>query len=236
MSAIVIRSIPSIATAREIHPRPERDRRQQRQLVARVDPAHVEARIGLQVAELLALLEHLVVAQARALHPRQDVVAGAVHHAHDALHLVARQPLGQRLDHRDAARHRRLEAQRRARRLGPLGQRLPVQRHHRLVGGHHVLAGVERGLDRGLGRPVRAAHQLDEHVHVVAPRQRHRVVLPGVAAERHAPILVAGARRDRAHGDLAPGPRRQQRPAPPHDLHDARTDGAEPRNAEPERM
>ena len=34
----------------------------------------------------------------------------------------------------------------------------------RLVGGDDMLAGAERRLDSGLGRPVVAADQLDEHV------------------------------------------------------------------------
>ena len=93
---------------------------------------------------------------------------------------VARQPLGQRLDHRDAAGHRRLEAQRHAGRLRRLGQRLAVARQHRLVGGDEVLAAGERRLGGGLGRPVLAAHRLDHEVDVVAPRQRHGIVLPAV--------------------------------------------------------
>jgi hypothetical protein len=76
----------------EVHLRAEGDGGQERELVAGVDAVHVEAGVGLEVAELARLLEDLGIGQARGLHPGQDVVAGAVHHAHDAGHLVAREP------------------------------------------------------------------------------------------------------------------------------------------------
>jgi hypothetical protein len=163
-----IRPIPSSRHVVEGHARAEGDGGQKAQLVARVDAAHVKLGVGLQVTQPIGLGEGLLIGQARVVHARQDVVAGAVHHAHDAGDRVARQPLGQGLDHRYTARHGGLEAQVDARGLGGFGQCLAVMGEHRLVGGDHVFAARDRGLGRGLGGAVLAAHELHEDVHIVA--------------------------------------------------------------------
>ena len=62
----------------------ERQRRQDRQLVRRVDAVDVERRIGLGVAQLLRIGEHLGEFAAALAHLGQDVVAGAVEDAGDA--------------------------------------------------------------------------------------------------------------------------------------------------------
>ncbi len=54
------------------------------ELVGRVEAADVEGRIGLRVARVLRLLQHLGERAALLLHRRQDVVAGAVEDAVDA--------------------------------------------------------------------------------------------------------------------------------------------------------
>jgi hypothetical protein len=87
------------------------------------------------------------------------------------------------------------------------GQRLAVMGEHRLVGGDHVLAARDRGLGRGLGRAVLAAHELHEDVHIVAHGERDGVVLPRVGTDRDAPVLVAAARGD--GGDLDRRPQRR---------------------------
>ena len=216
---------PLDGDALEVDARAEGDRGEERELLRRVDAADVERRVGLGVARALRLLEHLRVGRVLGLHPGQDVVAGAVHHPHEPGDGVAGEPLGQRLDHRDAARDRRLEAQRHARRLGRLRQRLAVPGQHRLVGGDEVLAGADRRLGRRLRRPVLAADHLDDEVDVAAPRERHRVVLPGVAREVDAAVAVAAsgprprrsppaarrARRWSPRGSRAAGPRRRRR-------------------------
>ena len=91
---------------------PERQRRQDRQFVRRIDAVDVERRIGLGIAELLRIGEHLGKFATALAHLRQDVVAGAVQDAGDPQDAVAGEPLTQRLDHRDAARHRGFERQR----------------------------------------------------------------------------------------------------------------------------
>ena len=62
----------------------EREARQDRQLVGGVDPVDVEARIGLGIAELLRLGQHLGEFAPALAHRRQDVVRGAVEDAVDA--------------------------------------------------------------------------------------------------------------------------------------------------------
>ena len=61
-----------------------------------------------------------------------------------------------------------------------------------------------------LAGPSDAAHQLDEQVDVVAPRQGDGIVLPGVARQVDAAVAVAAAGRDGGDRDGAAGARRQQ--------------------------
>jgi len=141
--------------------------------------------------------------------------------------LVAGQTFGQGLDHRDAAGDGRLEADDAAGLFGGRGERLPVMGKHRLVGRHHVLARGDGGLCGGLGRAIRAAHQLDEDIHIVTPRKGYGIILPRVVRDRHTAILVAGAGRDGADGDRTPGARRQQFGLLLDDSHDTCADGAQ---------
>ena len=134
----------------------------------------VEGRVGLGVAQLLRVLEALGKRDALVAHAGEDVVAGAVHDAVDARDAGRAEPLAQRLDHRDAAGHRRLEAELGARFLGQPGERHAVPGKQRLVGGDHRAADLERGLHRGERRAVLAADQLDEEVDAVRFGQRHR--------------------------------------------------------------
>ena len=136
-----------------------------------------------------------------------------------------REPLRQRLDDRDAPRHRRLEPERHPRRLRRLRQRLPMPRQHRLVRRDQMPPLRQRRLRGRLGRPVLAAHHLDDEVDVAAPRQRHRVVLPAVAAKVDPAIPAPRPRRDRRdrhrparparrwsrHASAASAPRRRRR-------------------------
>ena len=96
----------------EVERAAERDRRQDGELVRRIDAVDVEARIGLRVAQRLRLGKHRRELAAGFAHRGQDVVAGAVEDAEDAAAPVADQPLAQRLDDRDAAGDRRLVSER----------------------------------------------------------------------------------------------------------------------------
>ena len=96
----------------------------QRELVRGVVPLDIEARIGLGIAEALGGGEAFGEGEMFLLHAGQDVVAGAVEDAVDAVDRVAGKRLAQRLDDRDAAGGGRLEIEADARRL-----RLPGERH-----------------------------------------------------------------------------------------------------------
>ena len=110
------------------------------------------------------------------LHPRQNVIAGAVQDAIDALDRIAGETLAQRLDDRDAAGDRGLEGERDVLVFRQFRQRQPVLGEQRLVRGDDVLACRERRFHRGARGALIAAHQLDENVDVGRVRQRHRVV------------------------------------------------------------
>ena len=83
-----------------------------------VDAVDVEARIGLGIAELLRLGQHLGEFAPALAHRRQDVVRGAVEDAVNPRHAVAGEALAQCLDDRDAAGDRGLEGERDAGLLG----------------------------------------------------------------------------------------------------------------------
>ena len=184
--------------------------RQDRELLRGVVAFDVEGRIGLGIAEPLRLLQALGERQLLLLHPRQDVIAGAVEDAVDALDRVAGQAFAQRLHDRNGGADRRFEIERDAVLLGERGELDAVLGEQRLVGGDHRLAGRERRLDRGLGRIAGAADQFDEHVDVGRARQRDRIGEPFHRSEIDAAILGARARADRDDLDGAPATRGQR--------------------------
>ena len=161
-------------------------------------PSMSKLGIGLGVAQLLRVGQDLGELAPALAHLGQDVVAGAVQDAGDGADAVAGQALAQRLDHRDAAGHRRLERQRHAAFLRRTRQFGAMHRQQRLVRGDQRLAGADRGLGQRPRRPVRAADQLDHHVHRRVGRQRHRILVPAQAGDRK--------RRDPSTG-RAPKPR-----------------------------
>ena len=190
----------------EIDSRAKRHRRQQGQLVGRVHAVDIEGRVGLGIAKLLRLGQHVGEIAAGLAHGGQDIVAGAVQDAVQAGDPVAGQPLAQRPDNRDAAGHRGLISQRYASGLGLCRQIGAVMGQQRFVSGDYVAAGLEGGFAHRLGRAVAAADQFHHHVGVGRARHSDGIVEPLEAGYIHAPVEVAVARRDR--GDL-------QRPARP---------------------
>ena len=94
--------------------------------------------IRLSEPERLSLLERLLERETRAVHSRQDVVAGAVQDAGDAKQAISRQPLADRANDRNATRHRRLEQQ-----LSLLASRQREQLD--AVGGDQLLVGGHDG-------------------------------------------------------------------------------------------
>ena len=94
----------------------------------------VEGRIGFGITEPLRVLQAFGKRQALLLHPGQDVIAGAVEDAVDAVDAGAAKPLAKRLDDRDSSSHRRLEVQGAAMLFGHLRQPDAVLGDQRLVG------------------------------------------------------------------------------------------------------
>ncbi len=117
---------------------------------------------------------------------------------------MAAERLPQRLDDGDAAGNCGFEVQGDAVRLGELGKRHAVLGEQRLVGGDHVLAGLERRLDGRLGDALGAADQLHENRDVGIGGKLYRVVDPAHAVELDAPVLTLAARRYGGHADLPP--------------------------------
>ncbi len=156
----------------------ERKARQDRELLRGVVTLDIETRIGLGIAQPLRLLQafgegHLVL-----LHPREDVIAGAVQDAIDALERIAGHAFAQGFDDRNGAADRRLEIERDVFAFGKRRKLAAMLGEQRLVGGHHRLAGRKRGFDRAFGRIARAADQFDEDIDARIARERDRIGEP----------------------------------------------------------
>ncbi len=192
-----------------------------------VEAADVEGGIGLGIALRLRLLQHVGEAPALALHQRQNVVAGAVEDAVDAADIVALEALAYDLDDGNAAGHRALEIERDLVLLGQRGKSGPMLGEQRLVGGHHMLAGAERGLDRLLGHAAFPADQLDEHVDVrvlgESDRVRNEAESRNVGVAVFAPVLG----RDGDDLNFPPGTRGKLGPARLEEPQEAAPDGAD---------
>ena len=118
-----------------------------------VETADVEGRIGLGIAEALRLLQTFLEGELLLLHARQDVIAGAVENAIDALDRIAGEPLAQRLDDRNAAGDRRLEGERDMVLLGERGECEPCAASRALLAVTTGFAMRERGFDQALAAP-----------------------------------------------------------------------------------
>ena len=110
----------------------------------RVETANIESGIGLRIAELLRLLQAVREGERFLFHPCQNVVAGAVEDAIDALDGIAGQIVAQGFDDRYSARDRSLEGQRDALFLGERGEPHAVLGDQRLVGSDEGFARAER--------------------------------------------------------------------------------------------
>ncbi len=204
------------------------DAGEDRELLGGVEALHVEARIGLGIAEALGVLEALGKRQPLLLHARQDVIAGAVEDAVDAGKGIAGEALAQRLDDRDRAADGGFEIERRPVRLGEIGERGAVPGEQRLVRGHHRLAGGERGFHRALGGIAVAAHQFDEHVDAGVGRERDGIADEARRRGAEVPLLGGVARAHRDHLDRAAAAQRQHVAMLLQQPHHGGTDRAEP--------
>ena len=207
-----------------------RERGEDARLVGGVEAVDVERRIRLGVTELLRVLEDHVEGKPLVLHPREDVVAGAVQDAVDRLDVVAGEALAQDADDRNAAAHRRAEVDVDAVRLRRVEDLLAVLREKLLVGRHDALLRVERVEDELL-RNARAADRLDDNPDLGIGDRRRRVRRQHFLRHGNAAVRRDVEIRDLPKDDVdAETPRHHlamlQKP-----VRDARADGAEPENA-----
>ena len=212
----------------------EGERRENGELVGRVEAADVESGIRLGVAEPLRLGETDVERQVVGLHPGKDVVAGTVEDAGNAPDRVADQALAQRLDDRDAAADSRLEKELPRVRLGQRRQPQPVRGEHRLVGGDHREAPRQSRLDRLECDAIGPADQLDEHVDSGGGGHRRRILEEARATEIEAALALM-ARAVGGKNALAAGPRGQSA-LPLQKLDEASSNHAEACNAQAQRL
>src|SRR5215468_4422592 len=89
----------------------EGEAREDRKFLRGVVAVDVERRVGLGIAEPLRVLQAFGKRQSLLLHPAQDVVAGAVENAVDAVDIGSGKALAQRLDDRNASGHGRFVIQ-----------------------------------------------------------------------------------------------------------------------------
>ncbi len=193
-----------------IDSRAERKRRQDRKLMRGVEAADIEARIGLGITQPLRFLQALLERQLLSLHARQNVIAGAVQDAVDALDRISRETFAQGLDDRDSSRDRGLEGERDVLLLCESCQRDAVLGEQRLVGGDDVLARRKRRFDRGACRPFVATHQLHKQVDLRRARERDGVVEHRELIEIDGALLARIAHGARRHMNAATGPRSQR--------------------------
>ena len=145
----------------EVHELAGGQRGQDGELVRGVDRVDVEGGVRLGVAELLGVGQHGLEVLVLLEHAGEDVVAGAVDDAADLADLAALEGLLHGADDGDAPAHGRFELQADALLRGDGEELGAVLGDERLVGGHHVLAGAQRGGDPAAGHFV-AAHQLHQ--------------------------------------------------------------------------
>ena len=184
--------VPDALGVDRLGPDPETvgQRGQDPDLVGGVMAVDVERGFRLGVAQALGIGEDLGELGSLELHPRQDVVAGAIDDAGDARDPIAGERFAQGLDDRDAPGHGGLVIQVGAV-LGGQGEQFGAMgREQGLVGGDHGLAELEGRPDH-LARGRHPAHQFHHDLHL-------RVV------DHFAPIA---RQHRRGHGETA-GPLR----------------------------
>ena len=197
----------------------------------RVETADIEGGIGFRVAEPLRLAEALREGQTLRFHTGQDVVAGAVQDAIDALDGIAGQSLAQGFDDRNAARDRSLEGERGTFFLGERGEPHAVLGEQRLVCGDEGFARVERGFRRRKRGALLASDQFDEKIDAGGPCQSHAIIEPGEAGEIDPPLLLPLAGRDPGNRDLPAGPAPQRLGLPAEQRDNRGSNGAKTGNA-----
>ena len=104
-----------------------------------------------------------------------------------------------------------------------------------LVGGHHGLACLDRGLEHRSRRPVLTADELDDEVELRRASERNRIVEPCNATKINPAIARSMSRRHRGEHDLPPGKARKRHAPRRQNARHGRTDGPEAGKAEAKR-
>ena len=126
--------------------------RQDGQFLGRVGAIHVHCRVRFRIAPPLGLGHCRRVVGILLIHLSEDEVARPIQDRVDRLDLVGLERLADGRDNRNAAPDGSLEGNGSAQLPRPIEQFPPVFRQTRLVGGHHVLAALQKLQDDGPGR------------------------------------------------------------------------------------
>ena len=164
-----------------------------------VDAVHIKRGLGLGITELLRVCQHVGERLAGLFHAGQDIVAGAVQNTGHTGDAIAGQAFAKRLHRRNATGHGGLEHQPDSLRFGQRGKFRAMMRQQRLVGRHHMLAGLQRRTDQVQRDPALAADHLDNDIDIVARGDIGRILDPGDA--RHVKPAVGGAAARADGGD-----------------------------------
>ena len=205
----------------------ECDGGQDGQLVGRIDTLHVEARIGLRIAQTLGLRQHLVEATALVAHLGEYEIAGAVDDAGNPFDAVAGQALANRLDDGNASRHRRLECHHHALATSRVEDLVAVQRDERLIGGDHVLSLVDSMQGQFAG-DIGSAEKLHNDAHFPVVHHFHGLVGELDALQGADPRLVQIPNAGMHDLDCATRTARDFLAIAGQNVHGAAAHGAEP--------
>ena len=177
-----------------------------------VNTIDVKRRLGLGIAKLLRILKNLGKGLAGLFHAGQDVIAGAVQNARHTFHAIAGKTFAQRLDRGDAPGNGSLEHQADTLCLGKLGQCRPMMRQQRLVGGHHMFAGLQRACDKVERNPLFAANHLDDNIDIIAGGDVTRIIDPVDTGHVESAVGITASRADHGQHQIAAGNSGKRRP------------------------
>ena len=171
-----------------------------------INPLDIESRISLGIAQPLRFPQCRGEVSPCRFHGGEDVVGRAVKYAVNRIDAVRGGAFAQPLHHRNTARNRSLELERRTRTLSRTGQFEPMMCDHRLVGGNEMLALGDRIARKGQRRAVGTADEFDHHIDICPRCHGGHVVFPGEGRQIDAAITRTVPCAHRDHFERAPRP------------------------------
>ena len=151
------------------------NRRQDRQLVRRVDTFHIKGRIGFSVSQLLRFCQDCVEVAPLVAHFGKNEITGAINYSGQPFDLVARQPFPHRLDNRDTTGHRCFKGNHHLVVAGGLKNLVTVQGDQGLVGCYHMFTIIERLDNQFAGRFI-TANQFNNNIDIRVLDQRKGII------------------------------------------------------------